>query len=150
MSQRGEIEKLYALGKYALAVPLAEDELTAARDQFGLSHPETARAINDVAVLYDALARYDDATALYRQALGIREQTLGADHPDTATSLINLAHACYRLAASSAASLPAANSAWGGRGGPRRGTTARASSAPRACLDHGTGTRAPRRRRRRF
>ena len=35
--------------------------------------------------------RYGDAEPLYRRALAISEKTLGAEHPDTATSLNNLA-----------------------------------------------------------
>ncbi len=36
-------------------------------------------------------ARYEQAALLYQRALAIREQQLGPDHPDTATSLNNLA-----------------------------------------------------------
>ena len=34
---------------------------------------------------------YSEATAMARQALAIRRQVLGEGHPDTATSLDNLA-----------------------------------------------------------
>ena len=96
MSKRQQIEKLYALGSYAEAVPLAEAAVDEAAAEHGRDHAETARAMNDLAVLYDAMARYGEATTLYREALAIREQQLGEEHPDTATSLVNLAHACYR------------------------------------------------------
>ena len=35
--------------------------------------------------------RYEDAEPLYDEALSIRRRVLGADHPDTAISLNNLA-----------------------------------------------------------
>ena len=37
------------------------------------------------------MGRYPEAKPLYVRSLSIREQQLGADHPDTATSLNNLA-----------------------------------------------------------
>ena len=37
------------------------------------------------------MGRYPEAEPLYVRSLSIREQQLGADHPDTATSLNNLA-----------------------------------------------------------
>ena len=39
----------------------------------------------------DALADYSEARPLFERALAIREKALGAEHPDTATSLNNLA-----------------------------------------------------------
>jgi hypothetical protein len=41
-----------------------------------------------------ALAAYAQARPLYERALAIREKVLGAEHPDTANSLNNLA-ACF-------------------------------------------------------
>ena len=39
----------------------------------------------------NALGAYAEARPLYERALAIREKVLGAEHPDTATSLNNLA-----------------------------------------------------------
>ena len=44
-----------------------------------------------MAALYYAQGRYSEAEPLYQRSLAIWEQQLGADHPDTATSLNNLA-----------------------------------------------------------
>jgi len=41
--------------------------------------------------LYQSQGRYSDAEPLYVRSLAISEQQLGADHPDVATSLNNLA-----------------------------------------------------------
>ena len=42
--------------------------------------------------LYQAQGRYSEAEPLYKRSLLISEEQLGADHPDTATSLNNLAY----------------------------------------------------------
>ena len=42
-------------------------------------------------MLYDNQGKYDEAEPLYQRALAISEKVLGPDHPDTATSLNNLA-----------------------------------------------------------
>ncbi|GCE60930.1 photosystem I assembly protein Ycf3 [Microcystis aeruginosa NIES-4285] len=44
-----------------------------------------------MAVFYQSQGRYSEAEPLYKQALAIRKQQLGDNHPDTATSLNNLA-----------------------------------------------------------
>ncbi len=44
----------------------------------------------DLAGLYHAQRRYDEAEPLYQRALAIRKKTLGPGHPHTATTLNNL------------------------------------------------------------
>ena len=44
-----------------------------------------------MAEVYRAQGRYSEAEPLYKRSLLIIEEQLGADHPDTATSLNNLA-----------------------------------------------------------
>jgi len=53
--------------------------------------PITARLLNQAGIYLYSRARYSEAEPLYQRALAIREQQLGADHPDTARSLNNLA-----------------------------------------------------------
>jgi tetratricopeptide (TPR) repeat protein len=48
-------------------------------------------ALNNLALLYQAQGKYEQAEPLYQRALAIREQQLGPQHPDTAGSLNNLA-----------------------------------------------------------
>ncbi|GHP01245.1 hypothetical protein KSF_112920 [Reticulibacter mediterranei] len=57
----------------------------------GVSHPDTAPCLNNLAALYKRQGRYAKAEPLYRQALAIREEQLGTTHLDTVTSLNNLA-----------------------------------------------------------
>jgi len=49
-------------------------------------------SLNNLAGLYRAQGRYDEAEPLYRQALELRRELLGERHPQVATSLNNLAY----------------------------------------------------------
>ncbi|KKI98295.1 tetratricopeptide repeat family protein, partial [Prochlorothrix hollandica PCC 9006 = CALU 1027] len=69
---------------YQRSLAIREQEL-------GANHPDTAQGLNNLALLYYSMGRYEEALPLYRRSLAICEQELGANHPDTATSLNNLA-----------------------------------------------------------
>ncbi len=62
-----------------------------AEDEFGPDHPNTARFLNDLAVLYQALGKYAEAEPFYHRSLAIMEKTLGPEHPNVAQSLENYA-----------------------------------------------------------
>ncbi|HET8948807.1 MAG TPA: tetratricopeptide repeat protein, partial [Candidatus Polarisedimenticolia bacterium] len=47
--------------------------------------------MNNLALAYQSQGRYDEAEALHLQTLAIRRRVLGPTHPDTLTSLYNLA-----------------------------------------------------------
>jgi tetratricopeptide (TPR) repeat protein len=98
----------YNEGKYEQAELLYKRTLAIRERQLGTEHPYTAESLNDLAWLYDHQGRYEEAEALYyvvwedegcrgeaeplyQRALMIREGQLGAEHPDTAQSLDNLA-----------------------------------------------------------
>jgi tetratricopeptide (TPR) repeat protein len=51
--------------------------------QLGPEHPHTATILNDLAGLYDAQGKYEQAELLYQRALVIYEQQLGPEHPHT-------------------------------------------------------------------
>jgi tetratricopeptide (TPR) repeat protein len=72
--------------------PLAPHALAVGRraDEVGIAEP-TARLFNQLAMLFDAKARYAEAEPLYRRALKIDEASHGPDHPNVATDLGNLA-----------------------------------------------------------
>ncbi|MEB3178333.1 MAG: tetratricopeptide repeat protein [Nostocaceae cyanobacterium] len=52
---------------------------------------DLASSYNNLAGLYDAMGRYDEAEPLYKQALELRKHLLGENHPSTATGYGNLA-----------------------------------------------------------
>ena len=90
-----EVERLYNLGDYDKAFPLAEKSLAIRKEAFGTEHPLTAESLNNLAELYKAKGDYAEAESLHLQALAIREKLLGTQHPDTATSYNNLAALYY-------------------------------------------------------
>ena len=61
------------------------------KEVLGEKHPEYARSLNNLAVLYNDMGDYAKAEPLYRQALAIRKEVLGEKHPEYAQSLNNLA-----------------------------------------------------------
>jgi CHAT domain-containing protein/Tfp pilus assembly protein PilF len=83
--------ELFQAGRYAEAIPLAEEVLAIFESQLGPDHPDTAESLNNLALLYKSMGRYVEAEPMYQRALAIYEAELGSDHPDTATSLTNLA-----------------------------------------------------------
>ena len=56
----------------------------------GPEDPQTAAALNNLAVLYSQMGSYDQALPLARRAAEIREKTLGLENFWTAVSLRNL------------------------------------------------------------
>ncbi len=69
--------------RYTEAEPLVQRALAIHEQALGLEHPDTASSLNNLANLYHAQGKYDEAKPLYE----IREQVLGPQHPDTARSL---------------------------------------------------------------
>ena len=65
----------------------------------GPDHPDVANSLNNLAVLYRDLGRYEAAEPLFKRALAIDEKALGPDHPDVAVSLNHLAGLYHAQAA---------------------------------------------------
>lgn len=60
--------------------------------RYGIETETAALLLNELALYLDERkAEYARALPLYQQALAIRQKVLGAEHPDTANSLNNLA-----------------------------------------------------------
>jgi CHAT domain-containing protein/Tfp pilus assembly protein PilF len=85
------VGELYQTGKFSEAIPLAQRALAIHENARGPAHPDVAKSLNALAVLYNNQGHYADAEPLYKRALAIREKALGPDHPDVAQSLNNLA-----------------------------------------------------------
>ena len=84
------------VGDYATAASFNEATLCLVTSAFGPDDPETATALNNLAVTYQSLARYMEAEPLFRRAIEIDERVLGKDHPDVATRYNNLALLLYK------------------------------------------------------
>src|SRR3954471_9217631 len=78
-------------GKYADALPLAQQVVSIYEKVRGAEHPDTATSLDSQASLYREMGDYAHALPLAQRAATIREKVLGAEHPDTATSFNNLA-----------------------------------------------------------
>src|SRR5262249_13121382 len=67
-----KILELYNAGRYADAIPIAQQVLAIREKALGRDHPDVATALNNLALLYRGQGRYADAEPLYQRALAIR------------------------------------------------------------------------------
>ncbi|HEV2842944.1 MAG TPA: tetratricopeptide repeat protein [Chthoniobacterales bacterium] len=91
LSSLKQVGELYQARKFREAVPIAQKSLELSEKALGPDHPDTVRALNNLAGLHYSLGDYAQAEPLYQRALKIREKALGPDHPDTAQALNNVA-----------------------------------------------------------
>jgi len=68
------------MGDYDAAGSFEEAALTLTASEFGPDAPETAQALNNLALTYSHLARYIEAEPLYRSAIEIGRKTLGKEN----------------------------------------------------------------------
>ena len=73
------------------ARPYYERALAIHEQVLGPQHSDTARSLNNLAVLYAYAGRFAEAIALMQRALSILEAVLGLQHPDTQSSRQSLA-----------------------------------------------------------
>ena len=83
-------KKAFDAGHYAEAEKLQLAALKVAEES-GVEDAHLATSLNELAVLYEALGKYDLAEPLYQRSLAIRVKTVGPNHPGVAQSLNNLA-----------------------------------------------------------
>jgi tetratricopeptide (TPR) repeat protein len=57
--------------------------------ELGPNHPDVALSLNNLATLYVAQGRYQEAEPLYAQAASIYEKVLGPDHPTSSAIRAN-------------------------------------------------------------
>ena len=88
----GEAERATSAGDHAAAERALRRVLRLQEAGLGLSHPDVANTLNELAVVCDRLGRPDEAEFLYRRALGIARRTLEPDHPYIVTSLEHLSN----------------------------------------------------------
>ena len=62
---------------------LVRGSLAINEQQLGAEHPDTAGSLNNLALLYYAMGRYQSAEPLYLRALEIWFNRLGENHPNT-------------------------------------------------------------------
>jgi CHAT domain-containing protein len=82
--------KLWEVGQYTEAQPLAERTLVIYEKALGPEHLEVAKSLNLLGELYRNLGNYARAEPLHKRALAIREKALGLEDPEVAKSLNSL------------------------------------------------------------
>lgn len=82
----------YLFGNYDLAEKFHLQNWRTSENFYGKNHQETAQALNQLALVYKAQGRYDEAIEKFEIALEIGEKTIGKEHPSYSTRLNNLAN----------------------------------------------------------
>jgi len=88
----GRVDELFRAGKYADAIPLAQQALALREKALGPNHLDVAKELSRLAAIYNGLERYAEMEPLYKRALAIRERALGRDHFEVGEALNNLAY----------------------------------------------------------
>jgi CHAT domain-containing protein/Tfp pilus assembly protein PilF len=89
LQQIGELSKA---GRYAEAIPLGRQLLSALETMAGKDHPMAAMGLLSLGDLYRLQGQLDEAEPMLLRALAIREKALGLEHPDVAQVLASLAN----------------------------------------------------------
>jgi CHAT domain-containing protein/tetratricopeptide (TPR) repeat protein len=90
-AEAGRAEQLSQQGRSREAVPIAVKVLAAYRQLLGEKHPDYARSLNNLAMLYQEMGEHSKALPLFLEARTLHRKVLGEKHPHYATSLNNLA-----------------------------------------------------------
>jgi len=78
------------LADYDRALEYCEKVIAIRENILGKEHLKTAKAYNNIAVVYYSLSKYDLALEYYEKDLLISKKVLGKEHPDTASSYYNM------------------------------------------------------------
>ena len=81
-------------GEYAAAEQFSRRGLAIQERLLGSDHPDVARSLDNLGIVYWRQGRYAEARSLHARALAIGERALGPDHPDITSSLNGLGLLC--------------------------------------------------------
>lgn len=84
--------RLYQAGRCNDALPVAETAASAFRERLSANHPDMVAVLNVQALCLKTLGRFGEAEARYRSALQLAESVFGAEAPQVAIPLDNLAN----------------------------------------------------------
>jgi len=82
--------ELYGQGNFSEAARVGEEVLQLLRTVFGDEHSHTAKAMNNLGLMYLSMGEYTKAEPLLSQCLKIHQKVLGEEHRETATNLNSL------------------------------------------------------------
>ncbi len=66
--------------------------IEASQRTLGSEHPDTLRAMHNLAISYGHLGRRQEAMELREKLLEVSQRTLGSEHPDTLSAMYRLAN----------------------------------------------------------
>ena len=92
-----KVMELNRAGRYAEAVPLAQQVVAIEEQTLGPDHPDVAIALSYLASLYSSQGLNGDAVPLLQRSLAIREQALGPNDLQVAMAANNLGAAFNEL-----------------------------------------------------
>ena len=87
---QNQVRDLYQAGNYRKALNVSQTLLKHCQDHFGINHPATAAAYNNVGLQYKQIGNFDESRKSYQTAKRIYQQTVGNDHASYAATLHNL------------------------------------------------------------
>ncbi len=87
----GQLLLLDERKEFSKAVTVAMKTVLLLRQYAGPNHPDTAVALNNLALMYKKTGRLAEAVKTYEQAISIEKATLGLNHNETLSSMKNLA-----------------------------------------------------------
>src|SRR5262245_47519453 len=88
---RAGVSRLVEQGKFAQALPIAQQYVELARQKHGEGHPEFGGAVAFLGAVYFAQGRFAEAEPLVKRSLAIFETTFGREHLNVAAALNSLA-----------------------------------------------------------
>ncbi len=83
--------------RYEESVDLQQQSIRVLELASGKEHPSLVTPLNDLALAYGRMGRFDDADVNYRRAIDICRRTLGEDHTEYGAILKNYAFALWKL-----------------------------------------------------
>jgi tetratricopeptide (TPR) repeat protein/CHAT domain-containing protein len=87
---------LYEAGKYAEAIPVAEEYISVAGARYGKEHPLYAAGLGYLGVLYLAIHRNSEAETLFAQAVEIKKRAGGPPDPRIGEAINDLAERYHK------------------------------------------------------
>ena len=84
------VSALLDAGKYAEALPLAQQAVESSEQAHGATHPAILPSLNNLALAYEATGAYPKAETVFLRALAIFRDTKGPNEQAVATTLNNL------------------------------------------------------------
>ena len=84
------VSRLYQQGECRIALQIAQYAVLKTKETYGNNHPEYAKSLNNLALLYDSLGEHEKAEPLYLEALQVTKTVLGENHADFAAFLNDL------------------------------------------------------------